>query len=130
MKTILVDAAFTFTIDSGNGFHIFRELRDLLDAFPNPKIILTNANDEQLVKFGIVDMPYPVFTLKHEPDKVVPEYFVKMLDHFSLMPEDTIYFEHDLNAVRSAESVGIASYHYDAEKKDLVSLRGFLEQNA
>ncbi|MEI6650087.1 MAG: hypothetical protein WCL23_01485 [Candidatus Moraniibacteriota bacterium] len=129
MKTILVDAAFTFTIDSESGFHIFQELHDLLDTFPNPKIILTNANDEQLLKFGIVDMPYPVFSLKHEPDKVVPEYFVIMLDHFNLKPEDIVYFEHDLNAVRSAESVGITSYHYDADKKDLVSLRNFLEHN-
>ena len=41
----------------------------MLDEFPNTKIILTGANDEQFKKFGLDKMPYKVFTLKHDPEK-------------------------------------------------------------
>jgi len=44
MKTILVDAVQVFII-KGEG--IFKEMYDLLETFPNKKIILTGANDEQ-----------------------------------------------------------------------------------
>lgn len=126
MKTILVDAAGTFVLkDEG----INSEMYAMLETFPNPKIILTNANDEQFIEFGLTDLPYPIFTLKHNPDKVDPIYFQKMLDQFNLKPEDVIYFEHDENAVKSAESVGIKTYHYDSEKRDLIALKTFLEYN-
>lgn len=126
MKTILVDAAGTFVIE-GEG--IFKELHELLEQYPNPKIILTNANDEQMPKYGLVNLPYPLFTLKHNPDKVDPEYFKQMLNHFKLEAKDVIYFEHSAEAVESARSVGITSYFYDAEKKDLVALKEFLDGN-
>ncbi|MFA6587693.1 MAG: HAD-IA family hydrolase [Patescibacteria group bacterium] len=124
MKTMLVDAVDTFIIE-GEG--IFTEMQKLLDEYPNPKIILTNANDEQMLKFGLDKMPYPVFTLKHQPDKVDPEYFKKMLENFHFTPEDVIYFEHNAKAVESARSIGIDSYHYDMGKKDLIALKRFLE---
>lgn len=130
MKTILVDAAFTFTIDTGGTFGIFEELHTLLETFPNRKIVVTNANDEQMVKFGLVDLPYELYSLKHDPDKVDPVYFKKLLEHFGLSSNDVVYFEHDPNAVKSAESVGITSYFYDAEKKDLEALKDFLAKNA
>jgi hypothetical protein len=44
-------------------------LQKLLDSFPNRKIILTNANEEEKVKLGIVNMPYEVFSLEHNPNK-------------------------------------------------------------
>jgi len=44
-------------------------MQELLDSFSNKKIILTNANEEEKEKFGIVDMPYPVFSLSHNPNK-------------------------------------------------------------
>jgi len=47
MKTILVDAVDAFVIENGNGFEIFPEMHDLLETYPNRKIILTGANDEQ-----------------------------------------------------------------------------------
>lgn len=121
---MLVDAVDTFIIE-GEG--IFTEMQKLLDEYPNPKIILTNANDEQMLKFGLDKMPYPVFTLKHQPDKVDPEYFKKMLENFHFTPEDVIYFEHNAKAVESARSIGIDSYHYDMGKKDLIALKRFLE---
>lgn len=58
MKTILVDAVDAFVIE-GEG--IYEPLYKLLEAYPNQKIILTNANDEQMGKFGLNDMPYEVF---------------------------------------------------------------------
>lgn len=98
-------------------------------GYENKKIILTNANDAQMVPFGLVDLPYEMFTLKHNPDKIDPVYFETMLKNYDLSPEQVIYFEHNQEAVKSAESVGITSYFYDAEKKDLAELESFLDKN-
>lgn len=125
MKTILVDAADTFTVEG----EIDRALYELLEQYPNKKIILTNANDEQMPQYGLVDLPYELFTLKHHPDKVDPVYFQTMLKYFNLSADDVVYFEHNLDAVKSAESVGIPSYHFDHEKRDLVALKTFLDKN-
>ncbi len=126
MKTILVDAVHTFIIE-GQG--IFKEMRDLLETFPNRKVILTGANDEQFKKFGLDKMPYEVFTLKHNPEKTDPKYFETMLQHFGLRSEEVIYFEHDPDAVKSAEAAGIKSYYYDSGKRDLEALKNFLTEN-
>lgn len=126
MKTILVDAVGCFVIE---GAGIYQPLHDLLEQYPNRKIILTNANDEQMAQFGLLDMPYEVFTLKHNPDKPDPVYFKTMLAHFTHKPEDVLYCEHNQAAVESAQSVGITSYHYDSEKKDIGALKKFLDQN-
>jgi len=129
MKTILVDAVDGFVIESEGDFKIFKEMHDLLETFPNRKIILTGANDEQFKKFGLDSMPYEVFTLKHDPEKTDPKYYEKMLEHFGLSKDDVVYFEHNPEAVKSAESAGIKSYYYDPEKKDLEALKNFLTEN-
>lgn len=123
MKTILVDAVNTFV----TGGEIFSEMKELLDSYPNRKIILTNANDEQMKEFGLIDLPYELFTLKHNPDKIDPKYFELMLNHFNLKKEDVVYFEHNPDAVKSAQSAGITTLHYDKDKKDLVALKNFLD---
>ena len=129
MKTILVDAVYAFVIEDNGTFKIFEEMHNLLDSFPNKKIILTGANDEQFKEFGLDKMPYEVFTLKHNPEKTDPKYFRKMLEHFNLKAEDVVYFEHNPDAVKSAESVGITSYFYDSNKKDLKALKLFLDKS-
>ena len=129
MKIILVDAVDGFIIETENGFEIFKEMHHLLETFPNRKIILTGANDKQYKKFGLDKMPYEVFTLKHNPEKTDPKYFETMLQSFGLSKDEVVYFEHNPEAVKSAESVGIKSYYYDPEKKDLVALKGFLTEN-
>jgi len=126
MKTILVDAVDTFVIE-GEG--VYQPLAELLNNYPNPKIILTNANDDQMVQFGLVNMPYEMFTLKHMPDKIDPKYFKQMLKEYNLTPNDVVYFEHNLDAIKSAESVGIKSYHWDPVKKDVDVLKVFLDSN-
>ena len=119
MKTILVDAFNTFVIkDHG----IDQDMYKLLETFPNKKIILTNANDEELV----VDLPYEIFSLKHEPNKTDPKYYETMLERLGLKKDDVIYFEHNQAAVESAMSVGINTYHFDHMKRDLVKLESFL----
>jgi len=127
MKTILVDAVDAFIIESEGAFKIFKEMHDLLETLPNRKIILTGANDEKFKKFGLDNMPYEVFTLKHNPEKTDPKYFELMLKQFGLNKDDVVYFEHNPEAVKSAESVGIKSYYYDPEKKDLEALKKFLD---
>lgn len=129
MKAILVDAVDTLVIETKNGFEVFPEMYQLLETFPNKKIILTGANDEQYEEFGLNKMPYKVFTLKHNPEKTDPSYFYKLLQHFGLHKDEVIYFEHNPEAVKSAEQVGIKSYYYDPEKKDLVALKNFLTEN-
>ena len=129
MKTILVDAVYTFVVENGGVFGIFEDMRDLLESFPNRKIVLTNASDEKFKAYNFDKVPYEIFTLRHNPDKIDPKYFEIMLEHFGLGKDDVIYFEHDPEAVKSAESVGIVSYHYDPDKKDLGALRVFLEKN-
>ena len=130
MKTILVDAVDCFVIEKEDGtFHIFKKMQDLLENFPNKKIILTGANDEQSKKFGLDKMPWEVFTLKHNPEKTNPEYYRILLQRFNLSPEDVIYFEHNPDAVKSAQSVGINTFYYDNDKKDLTALKQFLDEN-
>jgi HAD superfamily hydrolase (TIGR01509 family) len=80
-------------------------------------------------EFGLDTAPYEVFTLKHNPEKTDPEYYKKMLEHFGLNNSDVVYFEHNENAVKSAQSVGITTYHYESNKKDLESLKKFLDAN-
>lgn len=126
MKTILVDAINAFVI-KGEG--IFEAMYNLLETYPNRKIILTSANDEQMKKFGLNDMPYEVFTLRHNPEKTDPKYFETMLEHFGLTKDDVVYFEHNEDAVKSAQSISIVSYHYDNDKKDLEGLKKFLDKN-
>ncbi|MFA6502943.1 MAG: hypothetical protein WCT45_01645 [Candidatus Paceibacterota bacterium] len=125
MKTFLVDAVDCFVSKEG---HIFNEMHELLETYQNRKIILTGANDEQFKIFGLDKMPYEVFTLKHDPEKTDPKYYKTMLSHFDLTTEDVIYFEHNPEAVQSAQSVGIETHFYDNDTKDLVGLKKFLDK--
>lgn len=126
MKTILVDAIYCFVSDKGE---VFEEMYKLLQTYSNPKILLTGADDEQFKKWNLASMPYEVFTLKHNPEKTNPEYYKVMLAKFNLDADEVIYFEHNLEAVKSAESVGIKSYFYDDNIKDLDALKEFLDSN-
>lgn len=130
MKTILVDAVNTAIVKNEEGkFVKFQELFDLLETYPNNKIIVTNANDEQMIEFGLNDVPYPVFTMKHNPDKPDPVYFKTLLEQYSFEPSDVIYFEHNPDAVASAQSVDIMTYQYNKDTRDLVALKAFLDKN-
>lgn len=129
MKTILVDAAYCFTIEKDGNFEVFKDMYELLENYPNKKIILSGANDEQIVKFGLDNIPYELFTLKHNPEKTDPKYYEILLEKFGLKVADVVYFEHNIDAVKSAESIGIKSYFYDNDKKDLESLKKFLDEN-
>jgi FMN phosphatase YigB (HAD superfamily) len=104
-------------------------MHELLETYPNPKLILTGANDEQMVEFGLHDMPYEVFTLKHNPEKSDPAYFKTLLERYELAAGDVVYFEHKMDGVKSAESIGITSWYYDSDKQDLDGLKRFLDEN-
>ena len=129
MKTILVDAVDGFVVETEDGFKIFQEMHNLLETFPNKKIILTGANDQQFNEFGLDKMPYEVFTLKHDPEKTDPKYYETMLEHFHLDNGEVIYFEHNKDAVKSAKFAGIKTYYYYPDKKDLNALKEFLKKN-
>jgi len=127
MKTILVDAINAFVLKEEKA--IYKPLHDLLESYTNPKIILTWANDEQINFFWLDKMPYKVFTLKHNPEKTDSRYYQMMLEECNLVVGDVLYFEHDSEAVETARSIGINTYHYDKDEKDLVGLEQFLKAN-
>jgi len=112
MKTILVDAWNTFvknnTIDS--------DIYKILESYENQKIILTNANNKELINLGIVNMPYKVFSLSHNPNKNDKLYFIKLIEKYDLIISDLVYIEHNKEAVKSAISLGIKTYHYKPQE--------------
>jgi FMN phosphatase YigB (HAD superfamily) len=129
MKTILVDAVHCFVVEKEGKFVVFHDMFVLLEKYPNKKLVLTGANEEQKKRFGLNNIPYEFFTLEHNPEKTDPEYYKKMLLNFNLNKEEVIYFEHDPEAAKSAQSIGINTYFYDNDKKDLESLKKFLDEN-
>lgn len=130
MKTILVDAVYCFLIKGDDGkFWVFKELYDMLETFPNRKILLTGARDEEIEGYGLDNVLYEYFTLKMDPKKSDPKYYELMLKHFGLTAGDVVYFEHNIDAVESARAVGITTYHYDNVKKDLGGLKKFIAEN-
>ena len=126
MKTILVDAMGTFVIEDKG---IYEPMYTLLETYPNRKIILTMAPDDLMEKWGLNNMPYEVFTSRLDLKKTDPNYYHQMLKHFDLKTEEVIYFEHNKEAVKTAQSIGILSYHYDDEKRDMEQLKKFLDEN-
>ena len=112
MKTILVDAWNTFvknnTIDS--------DIYKILESYENQKIILTNANNKELINLEIVNMPYKVFSLSHNPNKNDKLYFIKLIEKYDLIISDLVYIEHNKEAVKSAISLGIKTYHYKPQE--------------
>jgi len=124
MKTILVDAWNTFVDENG----VNLEMKSILDHFNNNKIIVTNANEEEKITFGIVNMPYPIFSLAHNPNKTDPDYFKNMLAHYKLSIDNVIYFEHNEAAVKSAQSIGIKTLWLQ-KGSELSLLKEFLSSN-
>ncbi len=125
-RLILVDAIFCLISEDG---HVFKAMYDLLETYPNKKILLTGADDKQFKKFGLDKAPYEVFTLKHNPEKTDPEYYRTMLSKLNLEASEVVYFEHNIDAIKSAQSVGIKTYLYDDSKKNLDELKNFLDTN-
>lgn len=126
MKTILVDAINGFVLEDGN---ILKPMHKLLESYPNKKLVLTGANDEQFKHFRLDQVPYEVFTLKHNPEKTDPQYFKILLEKYELTADDVIYFEHNAEAAKTAKSVGITTYFYDHTVEDMDALKQFLDEN-
>jgi len=126
MKTILVDGISGLIHKDGT---LFKEMYELLEQYPNPKLVLTGANDYQWKEFNLGISPYEVFTLKHDPEKTDPAYFKILLAKYDLGRDDVVFFEHNEEAVKSAESLGIKTYFYDDTQRDLVALKTFLDSS-
>lgn len=126
MKTILVDAINGLVLEDGS---ILQSMLNLLETYPNKKIVLTGANDEQFKHFKLGSVPYEVFTLKHNPEKTDPEYFRRLLKQYELSPQDVVYFEHNAQAADTARSLGVETYFYDHTKEDMTALKAFLDNN-
>tara|TARA_B110000211_G_scaffold210117_1_gene247979 strand:+ start:876 stop:1253 length:378 start_codon:yes stop_codon:yes gene_type:complete len=109
MKIILIDAWNTLVKNK----KLDVDLYYLLEKFENRKIILTNANNNELIDYGIVEMPYDVFSLSHEPNKDDSLYFKLLIKKYNLINTNLIYIEHNYEAVQSAMSIGIKTHHYN-----------------
>ena len=124
MKIILVDAWNTLIKNK----KLDIDLYNLLEKFENRKIILTNANNNELIDYGIVEMPYDVFSLSHVPNKDDVLYFKLFIKKYDFSINNLIYIEHNQEAVKSAESIGIKTHHYNSkDSKD--KLHQFLLKN-
>src|SRR5690606_9690714 len=126
MKTILVDGISGLILKDGT---LLQEMYELLETYPNPKLVLTGANDEQWEQFNLDISPYEVFTLKHDPEKTDPKYFEILFDKYNLTAEQVVYFEHSPEAAKTAESLGILTYFYDDTKQDISALKAFLDSS-
>lgn len=126
MKTIFVDGISGLILKAGT---LNIEMYKLLETYPNPKLVLTGANDEQWKQFNLDISPYEVFTLKHDPEKTNPKYFEILLDQYNLRTEDVVYFEHSKDAAAVATSLGIKTYFYDDTVQDISALKSFLDSN-
>ena len=126
MKVILVDAINTLIIPNEG---VYEPLLKILDSYPNRKIVLTGANNEEFIQHGLDKLPYEVFTLRHDPEKSNPNYYKILLKQFDFAAEDLVYIEHNLEAIHSAESLNIKAFHYDKDLKDVNKLTQFLEIN-
>jgi HAD superfamily hydrolase (TIGR01509 family) len=124
MITILVDAIDGLILKDGT---VFEEMHQLLEKYPNPKLVLTGANDEQFKEFNLNRSPYEVFTLKHDPEKTDPKYFEILLNKYNLKPSEVVYFEHNKEAAEVATQAGIKTMFYDCSKRDLKELKEFLD---
>jgi FMN phosphatase YigB (HAD superfamily) len=126
MKTILVDAMGAYVYE-GEG--VYQPLHELLESYPNKKIVLTMAPDDLMKKWGLDTLPYDVFTSRLDPKKVDPLYYEHVLSEYKLAPSDVVYCEHDKLAVESARSLGIVTHWYDSDARDLDALKAFLDKN-
>jgi HAD superfamily hydrolase (TIGR01509 family) len=126
MKTILVDAINGLVLEDGS---ILEPMHELLESYPNGKIVLTGANDEQFKHFKLDKAPYDVFTLKHNPEKTDPQYFQILFERYGLTADDVVYFEHNPEATKTAQSAGITTYFYDHTQEDMQALKQFLDEN-
>ena len=121
-KIILIDAVGCLVNLKGEIDH---KILNLIEDFKNRKIVLTNANDSEK-KIFLKNVKYEIFTLKHNPNKPNPEYFKKFLLKYSFSPKQLVYFEHDIDAVKSAQSRAIVTHHFDGDYK---KLKFFLDLN-
>ncbi len=124
-KIILVDAWNTLVTEKG----INQEIVKILDQYKNQKLVLTNANFEEIIKFGLVNLPYELFSLEHKPNKTDPDYFKILIEQEGFEKSNLIYFEHNIKAVKSAQSCGIITYHFNHIERNYESLNEFLKNN-
>lgn len=124
-KVLLVDAMGALVYEESG---VYEPLQKLIDSYPNRKIVLTMAPDELMEKWGLTKLPFEVHTSRLNPKKSDPAYYKDMLKKFNLEASNTVYFEHSKEAVDSAQSVGIKSYYYDGQAKDIATLKKFLDK--
>jgi FMN phosphatase YigB (HAD superfamily) len=126
MKFILVDAVHTL-IDSN--FNVDQEMFKMLESFQNQKIIVTNAGGESLERIEKLGILYPIFTLCRNPEKINSDYFRQFMMQYDCKNSDLLYFDHNILAVKAAEIVGIKSFHYEVEKRNIEEVKNFLTDN-
>ena len=83
------------------------------NQYSNKKLILTNATSLEQEELGIINMPYEVFSLCHNPEKTDPLYFKTLCKKMNFKKENLLYIEHNNDALESARSFGINSFLFN-----------------
>ena len=98
----------------------------ILEKFPCDKIIVTNANLSEQKDLGIINMPYSVFSLSHNPEKTNKLYFDILCNEKKLKKEELLYIEHNIVSVETAKTFGIKSILFN---ENYLEIEEFLNQN-
>ena len=104
-------------------FNINQELLNIVNSFEENKILVVNGFREKGHK--VLGEKFKAFSLEEEGiKKSNPEYFKRLMSKFNLKPKNCVYFDHSEENVKSAESLGIKSFHY---KNNNQQIKQFLE---
>ena len=103
VETVLVDV-INCLIDKDKGLN--KELAEYLNNTSKKIIVVTNADKKETLE-KIKPFNFEVFTLNNNPNKDSTEYFKKLIQHYKLNPDLTIYFDHKKERLDSANKSGI-----------------------
>lgn len=109
-----------------NDFEVNKKLLKILNLFDNRKILVVNG----FIKKGLQVLEgenFDGFSLEEEGIKKTNQfYFERLLEKFNLFADQVIYFDHNEDNVKSAQSLGILSIQYDGSNE---KIRNFIEEN-
>lgn len=126
-RTILVDGMFCIYNDN---FEVNNEILEIVNSINTKKILVINGFREKgeklLKKYG-----FSAFSMEEEGiKKDNPKFFDTLLKKFKLKPEEVIYFDHDKDNVKTAQSLGILSNHYNKDETKIIDkLKEFVNDN-
>jgi len=122
-KTILVDGMGCIYDEQ---FKPNQHLLNILNSFNNQKILVVNKFREKGYNTVRTNISQAFSLEEKEINKNNPEYWKTLMSKFNLSPENSLYFEHNPENVKTAKILGIKSIHYTG---NIEEIKEFLEAN-